>query len=179
MYSILRREYKKMKHIKDGGLKSLDYPCYADIADTFFVVDTFISVIKKETDKNTIPLLIGTGTSGLYLMAIISSKIDCNILYIRKNPSETNHGSKLEVPTYVENISYTAFIIDDCIASGGTMNYIFSEMHNGVKNDARLKSNLRKIKAIIVTGLVGESRVQNIEDYALNNYLEIEKIYSA
>ena len=103
--------------IENEKLKCMNYPVGVYLQSNLSIIKEYIKIIKS-LKKEKIDLIC-TGSSGAIIAGIISSKINCRVLYVRKE-GENSHQQHGDSP-YID--SYT-IVVDDFVFSGQTIKRI-------------------------------------------------------
>jgi orotate phosphoribosyltransferase-like protein len=144
-----------MKTIQ-GRFSTIQYPVGDNITSNIPIINNIGNyiksiLIKKDIDINSTINLICSGSSGAIiasLVAVILSK-KYNAVFIRhiKKEGEDSHGINYG-ETYFAGTTFN-IIVDDFIAQGRTMKYIFSKIPNKVKIDLIAVSHIDNPEMII------------------------------
>lgn len=105
--------------IEIRDLYGLDYPVGIHIQKNKPFINKYIRIIKKYFPDRTISLIV-TGSSGAIIAGVIATKVNCEIIYVKKE-GEESHASHADLPK-----NQIKIIVDDFVQTGATIQRILN-----------------------------------------------------
>lgn len=128
-----------MKTIK-GNYPEMAYPVGDHIQENFIIIEKMGNCIKTILKENKIPKdtdinIICSGSSGAIIASIITAILiktyeNVYVRHIKKDGENSHSGNYIFKELCGFNI-----VVDDFIATGSTMHYIFEQLHTDTKID--------------------------------------------